>query len=503
MTCVVPMAVGLPSLGCSAAHRIPPPRRGWVGRRRALLGLALWLAISPPATPCRAEPPEDEQANHSTATPLDDHPPNATEAKLIALEKLNVALQNEANLSSEFKDAFGELLGALREETILLSPQAQREKLKNEVLASLTEHYAERDRVLNAIGDVFEKLNIYGDMRFRHETDNNVDRRPTRNRQRVRLRLGVIYQLSDEVDVGARIVTGNDPDPRSTHQSFGGGFESFDLRLDRVYVTYKPRQIPNLSLRGGKFAHPFRMNPVYGELVWDADIQPEGISATYTLSNEKLPLFDRLGFTIGEYLVLAQNELDEASVFVAQIAGEKALTKNLDVLVVLGWYRYSDLTPDNALSFRLANAGNAIAGDEFASDFSIVNPIVAFTYKGFARPLTVSGELMWNTRAAGNAGQGWALGLAYGETRKPKDWRAYYQFQYIERDAILSAVSQDDFTLATNFRGHLLGIQYKLSESVAVHLWALLAERLSSDGFFFDNSGDDQWRVRLDFNFRF
>ena len=110
---------------------------------------------------------------------------------------------------------------------------------------------------------------------------------------------------------------------------------------------------------------------------------------------------------------------------------------------------------------------------------------------------------MFNTQAAHGRGEGWALGLSYGETRKSKDWRAYYQFQHIERDAILSAVSQDDFTLATNFRGHMFGVQYKLSDSVALHLWALLAERLSSDGFFFDNSGDDQWRVRLDLNFRF
>ncbi len=110
---------------------------------------------------------------------------------------------------------------------------------------------------------------------------------------------------------------------------------------------------------------------------------------------------------------------------------------------------------------------------------------------------------MLNARATHGRSEGWALGLSYGETRSPKDWRAYYQFQYIERDAILSAVSQDDFTLATNFRGHMFGVQYKLSKSAAIHLWALLAERVSSDGFFFDDSGDDQWRVRLDLNFRF
>ncbi|MEE9295826.1 MAG: putative porin [Phycisphaerae bacterium] len=467
------------------------------------MGLAVWLATPAPTATCRAEPPETEQADRPAAAAQGEQDPDVRQAKLNALEKLNAALRNEPNLSPEFKEAFGELLSALREETTLVSPQVQREELKNEVLASLATQNVERDRVLDAVGDVFEKLNLYGDLRLRHETDNNVDRRPTRNRERLRFRLGAIYQLSDELDIGARIVTGNAIDPKSSHQNFGSGFESFEVTLDRAYATYRPQEVPGLSITGGKFRHPFRMNPVYGELVWDADIQPEGVSVSYTLANGKLKLFDRLGFAIGEYLVLQQNELDEASLFVAQVSGEKGLTSNLDLLAALGWYHYSDLTPDGGLAFRLKNAGNAIEGDEFVSRFSILNPIVALTYKGLPKPLTLSGEFMFNTRAVRGRGEGWAGGLSYGETRKTRDWRVYYQFHYIERDAILSAVSQDDFTLATNFRGHVFGAQYKLSDSVVLHLWALLAERLSSDAFLLGKSGDDQWRFRLDFNIRF
>ncbi|MCH8854156.1 MAG: putative porin, partial [Planctomycetes bacterium] len=207
--------------------------------------------------------------------------------------------------------------------------------------------------------------------------------------------------------------------------------------------------------------------------------------------------------TVGEYLILQQNELDEASVFVAQVAGEKALTSRLDLFTALGWYRYSDLTPDGGLAFRLKNAGNAIVHDEFVSRFSILNPIIALTYKGLPMPLTVSGEFIFNTRASRDDGQGWALGASYGRTRKAKDWRLYYQYQRIDRDAVLSAVSQDDFTLATNFRGHVFGLEYKFTDAVGINLWTLLAERLSSDFFFPSNSGDDQWRFRVDLNIKF
>ncbi len=465
--------------------------------------LVVCLSISFHLPPCRADPPEIEQADRPPDSERGNEDAGIRQAKLIALEKLNNALQKEANLSAEFKEAFGELISALRLETIDTSPEVRREELKDELLATLAAQNAERNRVLDAVSDVFEKLNIYGDLRLRHETDNNVDRRPTRNRERVRLRLGAIYHLSDELEIGGRFITGNAVDPKSSHQNFGGGFESFEVRLDRAYLTYKPRRIPNLSLSAGKFAHPFRMNPVYGELVWDADIQPEGVVASYTLVDERIKLFDRLDFTIGEYLVLQQNELDEASLFVAQVSGEKDLTAELGLFAALGWYCYSDLTPDGGLAFQLKNAGNAIAGDEFLSRFSIVNPIVALTYKGLPKPLTLSGEFMFNTRAARGRGEGWAAGLSYGETRKARDWRTYYQFHYIERDAIMSAVSQDDFTLATNFRGHIFGFQYRLNDAVGLHLWGLLAERLSSDFLFSSNSGDDQWRVRVDLNVRF
>lgn len=453
---------------------------------------------------CEASPPEGQQIDTQPATaPAEEEPDVFQRAKLDALDKLNSALQSEPNLSQELKGAFAELIGVLRRETMEASFAAQRQKLKQELIATFAEQNAERDRVLATVNDLLETLDIYGDVRLRHETDNNVDRRSTRNRERVRLRLGAIYHFSDEFEFGARIVTGNASDPKSSHQNLGNGFESFDISLDRLYGTYRPKQVPGLWITAGKFAHPFRLNPVYGELVWDSDVQPEGVSAGYSLTTDKMKIFDRLDITVGEYLILQQNELDEASVFVAQLSGEKALTSQLDLFTALGWYHYSDLTPDGGLAFRSRNSGNAIAGDEFVSRFGILNPVVALTYRGLPRPLTVSGEAIINTRADGGDGQGWALGFSYGETRKARDWQVYYQFQYIERDAVLSAVSQDDFTLATNFRGHAFGVRYQLLDNIGVHLWGLLAERLSSDSFFFSNTGDDQWRFRIDFNIKF
>ncbi|MCH8852879.1 MAG: putative porin, partial [Planctomycetes bacterium] len=286
---------------------------------RLSCALIVWLVVF--ACPVRGatQQEKDEQVEESSEQEQSEEETDTRQVKLEALDRLNAVLQTEANLSAEFKEAFSELIRALRQEAAENSLLNEREQLKQELLATLAEENAERDRVLGAVGDVFEKLDLYGDVRLRHETDNNVDRRPTRNRERFRLRLGAIYRIADELDFEARLITGNATDPKSSHQNFGTGFESFDVTLDRINVTYRPEWLPDLWVTAGKFAHPFRVNPVYGELVWDSDVQPEGITAGYSFTNEKMKIFDRLDLTVGEYLILQQNELDEASVFVAQV----------------------------------------------------------------------------------------------------------------------------------------------------------------------------------------
>ena len=63
--------------------------------------------------------------------------------------------------------------------------------------------------------------------------------------------------------------------------------------------------------------------------------------------------------------------------------------------------------------------GDTVA-DAFLSDFSILNPIAAVTYDGWAMPLTLSGEYIFNTGARGGrggAGPGYARLLSNIPTR--------------------------------------------------------------------------------------
>ena len=257
----------------------------------------------------------------------------------------------------------------------------------------------------SALERALQKLQLYGDLRLRHESSFRLDGADDRNRERIRLRLGVNYQLNDEVLIGARVATGDPDDPRSTHVTLGDVFDSLDVSLDRAFLTYEPTCFEGARVTAGKSNHPFYRNPVYGELLFDADVQPEGAVASYTYS-EDTGAFEELSLAVGEYVILEQSVDDEASAFVAQASGRASFSDSLSGTLALGYYHYSSVTPDGSLAILGDNSGNATVDtdgdeepDDFASDFGILNPIVSLDYSGWELPVVLGAEYIQNTRA--------------------------------------------------------------------------------------------------------
>ena len=103
---------------------------------------------------------------------------------------------------------------------------------------------------------------------------NNKDQ----DRQRIRARLGAYSEINPQVDTGIRIATGSNDDARSTNQDLNNYFDKKSIWLDQGYVDYHPDAIKNLHLIGGKMPQPWVS---MGDIIWDSDINPEGLAATY------------------------------------------------------------------------------------------------------------------------------------------------------------------------------------------------------------------------------
>ncbi|MHC4822527.1 MAG: putative porin [Planctomycetota bacterium] len=306
-----------------------------------------------------------------------------------------------------------------------------------------------------------------GDFRLRGEFNDNAPGTVDRHRQRMRFRFGGTFAVDEEITVGARVTTGNPDDPKSPHVDLGDVLNSFDISIDRLFVLYTPGEVEGLALLGGKFGHPMYRNPVYGELVWDADVQPEGFAAAYRCDGFG-PL-DSFGIQAATVAVLEQSGSEDAWANWLGIDFSSSTGDDSKFDGGLSYTFFGDLTPGGSGAIAGDLRGNSLTGSEATSDYGILDAVVAY----HSGAMVVSGEFINNIRAADTVGD---TGVAVGAALKTDAGKFYYQYATIEQDAILTAISQDDMLMATNYDTHMLGWKKNLTKRVGLHVWVMASE---------------------------
>jgi hypothetical protein len=139
---------------------------------------------------------------------------------------------------------------------------------------------------LNLSSSISE-FKLSGDLRIRHQIETQAPATATgssvvtneRVRERFRFRFNGDVALQKGWSTGFALETGQAAD--SGNQTFGGaagsgsGNDDYSIFLARAYVTYAPNL--NWSFSAGKFKQPLYTT----DLVWDADINPQGFSENY------------------------------------------------------------------------------------------------------------------------------------------------------------------------------------------------------------------------------
>ena len=105
-----------------------------------------------------------------------------------------------------------------------------------------------------------EKIKINGDMRYRYESIDddrkNVGDADERNRSRLRARLGITAQVSDDVKAGFALAPGTSGgDPISSNSTFGSSNSDKGIVLDQGYIAWK--FYDNMTLTAGKTKVPY------------------------------------------------------------------------------------------------------------------------------------------------------------------------------------------------------------------------------------------------------
>ncbi len=305
-------------------------------------------------------------------------------------------------------------------------------------------------------------------LRYHYETWNGSTARDV-NKGRFRLRVGAKKTWFDkQLEAGFRLASGSSNDPSSTNQSFDTNFGEKDVWIDRAYAKYKPKAIKGLELVGGKMANPL----VHSNVVWDSDVNPEGVWAVY-----KCPIEPIQPFAGVAYFQSDENSSSVDGNLLAYQAGVIVhLNEDTKWTTAGTWYdwQHYEVTFDRA-------GGNTMAGGRLsAEEFDVINVTTKLKTKIGKVPVSFWGDWAYNTKNALNDGtdEAWGVGVKLGQNKKKGDLSAKYKYAYIEANASPGAFNDSDFG-HSNSKGHQIGLAYNLADFMTAGVNVFYTEPVS------------------------
>ena len=292
-------------------------------------------------------------------------------------------------------------------------------------------------------------LRFSGDFRVRYEHTSAGNGAPSLGREVVRFRLGVTYPLREDLVVRARLATGDPGDPNSTDVTLGKFVDDLAFSLDLASVEVNR---PRWGLVAGKFTNPLLST----ELVWDGDVNPQGLSGRVTLGKPG----GVTGTLTALYFVVDQQVGDTGSDMAgAQFALKAKAGAQWQVTAAAGYYDYRIRSLVNTDAGDIRGNRRVPGNTAYLSDFDLLNALVTVDYSGFGErfPLRVVGDYVHNSGAS-DLNTGWEADVYVGRVTRPGETRWRYGYAVAQTDAILAAFGQDNTTLGTNYEIHTLAV---------------------------------------------
>ncbi len=372
-------------------------------------------------------------------------------------------------------------------------------------LATMTAPAAKAEVKLDDAG----KIGIYGDARFRFESDwdsknSSGGERDDRNRLRTRLRLGLNVAPAENIKLGFRLRSGSDFSQQSPHITLID-FDDNDtgdshFNFDKWFASYSAG---GATVWAGRNSLPFWKQ---NELFWDDDVTPAGIGATFKVGS--------VDINAGYFSLPVGMQQFSGKLAVGQLVYRGTIGQRKDNFTIAAGVLAVDGDPDDS-------DGDDLLDGNGARDYQ--SWIVSGQYKTTAqnRPLTFGVDYVNNgesysqtdpdpfTALNADETEGIVAQVSYGST-KPGQWLAAYYYATIDTFAFSSSYSQDDWmrwgsaneTRSTNFSGHEFRFAYgpMKNMNIVARLYVVEANELRSATAVAKEDGN---RLRIDVNYSF
>ncbi|MHC4434907.1 MAG: putative porin, partial [Planctomycetota bacterium] len=374
------------------------------------------------------------------------------------------------------------------------------EKVEQEVADAV------KDKQVSALPDSLkwtEKVKVSGDLRYRQDhidkQDSTGDWENGAYRHRIRARLKVDAKVNDTFDLGFRVASGNDRSPITTNQDLEDAFSKKELWLDQAYFNWHPASAEGLNVTGGKIKNPFYLAGK-NQLIWDSDLNPEGIAAQYSAP---LNDTDQFFFNGGGLWVDESSSVADISLWAAQTYWKRTISNPDHVLAGATYYDYGNIesSADMRSTWGSSNFyGNTTNGaGRYRDDFNIVELFGEYGFKCGSLPTALFASWVRNTVATTSEDTGWLIGTRFNKAKDddPGSWECGYDYRETDADAVVGGFQESDHLGAqTNSKGHRFVLRYQLARNLYWYATYYLLEdtRTSSDLDYRRFMGDLVWK---------
>jgi hypothetical protein len=309
------------------------------------------------------------------------------------------------------------------------------------------------------------KFTLRWEALFRYDFIYQLRIRPDIKRGRFEVRPELAFEPTDRFKLAVRAVGNLGTDDNDQNRRNFDNYRSDGAMLDRFYLEARPGA---WTILAGQFGMPL----VSTEMLWDRDVQTPGaaISHQFAAGASTLTL-TAAGF------YSPQREGDESKIFAGQ-----AVWRGGDVgrFAVEAAAAYWDFDLDDLKSHLVRqNSSEPYAGGQRPeSGFRVADLLVRLRFPALRLPVTVSLDGIRNFEAEATKRDAFEGSVAVGSVGTPGTWRAFYMFQYVQRDAVVGAYNTDDWWFHSRYRGHRAGVAVTLLPQIYVQGAFLVQRRL-------------------------
>ena len=333
-------------------------------------------------------------------------------------------------------------------------------------------------------------------------------------RLRYRLRVGLVANLKDDLQVGFRLGS-DDPgstttggNPLSNNSTLQGNGSKKFIYVDAAYGKWMPINDGTwmVAVTIGKMDQPFQASP----MVFDPDYTPEGgaLQATYKINDNNSLAFNSAAFVINQFNT--RDPFMYGGQLIWKANWTPKITTSLGIavfdIVNLSQGGFAGATTDVGYDTNLGNTTKTVV-NSLGNPISVLaynyNPVIADAsvtymldsfpfYKG-AFPIKLAGEYMDNPASSSN-NKGYWGGFTLGQSGKKGTWDISYRYQYLEADAWWDQVVDDDNVAlfpapaylaantavgGTNIKGHLIKFNYSIFDSLTFTVTAYINDLIT------------------------